>query len=100
MKQTNMGANGAMVSVLGYGALSFTDFYGPAQDDASLRILDTCLELGITHLDTSNVYGMGRSETVIGQWLKARGGPSPFFIASKVGITRDPHQRINNDPKL
>ena len=63
-----------------------------------MSILDDCLEFGVTHIDTSNVYGMGRSETVIGDWLKKRGGENPFHIATKVGITRDPGQRLNNEP--
>jgi aryl-alcohol dehydrogenase-like predicted oxidoreductase len=98
MKMRKLGKNGPTVSALGYGAMSFSDFYGPATDEGSMAILDTCLELGITHIDTSNVYGMGRSETVIGTWLKQRSGETPFTIATKGGITRDPEQRFNNDP--
>ena len=64
-----------------------------------MAILDACLDLGITHIDTANVYGMGRSESIIGGWLKRRGGDNPFFIATKCGITSDPEQRLNNDPK-
>lgn len=88
-----------MVSAVGYGAMSFTDFYGPADDSESLKVLDACVEMGVTHIDTSDVYGMGRSETVIGDWLRAHSGPSPFTIASKVGITRDPDHRFNNSPQ-
>lgn len=87
-----------MVSAIGYGAMSFSNFYGPATDDGSMRILDACLDLGITHIDTANVYGMGRSETIIGEWLKKRGGANPFTIATKGAITRDPDRRLNNDP--
>ena len=96
MEQRKLGQDGPMVSAVGYGAMSFTDFYGPANDSDSARVLDACFDLGITHLDTSNVYGMGRSETVIGNWLRNRGGVCPFTIASKVGITRDPEHRFNN----
>ncbi|MEM8979490.1 MAG: aldo/keto reductase [Pseudomonadota bacterium] len=99
MKQRKLGQNGPTVSAVGYGAMSFTDFYGPAIDADSAKVLDACLEKGITHLDTADAYGMGRSETVIGDWLKARGGPSPFTIATKVGITRDPEHRFNNSPE-
>ncbi|NNK78845.1 MAG: aldo/keto reductase [Litoreibacter sp.] len=99
MKQRKLGQNGPTVGVVGYGAMSFTDFYGPTSDENSMGVLDTCLDLGITHLDTSNVYGMGRSETVIGNWLKQRGGACPFTIATKGGITRDSGRRFNNDPK-
>jgi aryl-alcohol dehydrogenase-like predicted oxidoreductase len=98
MEQRRLGADGPEVSVLGYGAMSFTDFYGRTTDDNSARILDACVDFGITHVDTSNVYGMGRSETVIGDWLKRRGGEPPFRIATKVGIQRDPERRFNNDP--
>lgn len=98
MKTCKLGQSGPEVGVVGYGAMSFSDFYGPATDENSMAILDACVDLGITHIDTANVYGMGRSETVIGAWLKKRGGSSPFTIASKCGITRDPDQRLNNDP--
>lgn len=97
MKQRRLGQNGPTVSVLGYGAMSFTNFYGPATDEGSMTVLDACVELGITHVDTSNVYGMGRSETVIGEWLKLRGGEPPFAIATKGGITRQEGRRFNND---
>lgn len=98
MKQRILGQNGPKVSVVGYGAMSFTDFYGRATDEGSMQVLDACLEFGINHVDTSNVYGMGRSETVIGEWLKRRGGECPFTIATKGGITRSPDRRFNNDP--
>ncbi len=99
MKQVKLGQNGPTVSAVGYGAMSFTDFYGPADDSESARVLDACVDMGITHVDTANVYGMGRSETVIGNWLRARGGECPFTIATKVGITRDPDHRFNNAPE-
>jgi aryl-alcohol dehydrogenase-like predicted oxidoreductase len=55
-------------------------------------VLAAALELGIDHIDTSNVYGAGRSERMIGSFLAARGGAGdpPFRIATKAGITRDP----------
>lgn len=98
MKTRNLGQSGPRVSVLGYGAMSFTNFYGPATVEGSRQILDACLDMGITHIDTADVYGMGHSETVLGNWLRDRKGPVPFTIASKVGITADPEQRLNNTP--
>ncbi len=96
MTRRMLGQNGPKLNPLGYGAMSFTDFYGPADDQSSATILDACLEMGITHIDTANVYGMGRSENVIGEWLKSRGDPCPFTIATKVGITQDLDHRFNN----
>lgn len=99
MRQRKLGQAGPDVGVVGYGAMSFTNFYGPATDEGSLSVLDACQDLGITHIDTADAYGMGRSETVIGAWLKQRRGSSPFTIATKVGITGNPEQRISNDPE-
>ncbi|MEQ6202167.1 aldo/keto reductase [Sulfitobacter sp. HNIBRBA2951] len=99
MKTRTLGQSGPTISAVGYGAMSLTDFYGPADDAHGPRVLDACVEMGLDHLDTSNVYGMGRSETVIGNWLKSRGGDCPVTIASKAGITRDPEHRFNNSPE-
>jgi len=97
MKQRKLGKNGPAIGAVGYGAMSFSDFYGKATDEGSLAVLDACLELGITHLDTSDVYGAGRSETVIGEWIK-RNGSNPFSIATKGGIKRqaDENGRFDN----
>ena len=99
MQQRALYQSGPMVGAVGYGAMSFSDFYGKTTDENSARILDACLDLGINHIDTADAYGMGRSETVIGDWLRLRKGESPFVIATKVGITRDPDHRFNNSPE-
>ncbi len=98
MPRRRLGAAGPSVGAVGYGAMSFSDFYGPASDKGSMQVLDACVELGVDHIDTSNVYGAGRSETVIGDWLRRRGGESPFVIATKAGITRgaDGARRFDN----
>lgn len=99
LKTRKLGIDGPTISALGYGSMSFTNFYGPADDDDSARILDACVDHGITHIDTADVYGMGRSENVIGAWLRSRAAPAPFTIATKVGITQDPDHRFNNASK-
>ena len=81
---------GAEVSCLGIGGMSFSDFYGPTTDADSFAVLDLARELGVTHIDTSNIYGMGRSETAIGAWLAATSGARDVVhIATKAGITSD-----------
>lgn len=92
MQRRKLGPSGPEVSALGIGAMSFSDFYGATTEAESHAILDAALAAGVDHIDTSNVYGMGRSETVIGRYLdryRGRGG-LPFRIATKAGITRDP----------
>ena len=80
----------AATSALGIGAMSFAEFYGPTTEENSYAILDAAAELGVRHIDTSNVYGMGRSERAIGAWLAANpGARDQFHIATKGGITRD-----------
>jgi len=75
----------------GIGAMSFANFYGPTTEANSHAILDAAIDHGVTHIDTSNVYGMGGSETAIGTFLKARGAAAKdhFHIATKAGITKD-----------
>ena len=90
MKTVTMGRNGPNVSCIGIGAMSFSDFYGKTTDDKSFALLDAARDAGVTHIDTANVYGMGRSETVIGAWLRANpGAREGLHIATKAGIARD-----------
>lgn len=89
MNKRRLGPNGPLVAPIGIGAMSFTDFYGPTSEAESHRVLETALALGIDHIDTSNVYGMGLSERVIGSFLEGL-GRNPFSIATKAGIRRDP----------
>ena len=85
-----LGANGPEISAIGYGAMSFSDMYGPTNEAESHAILDACRDLGVTHLDTANVYGMGKSESAIGTYLKKNpGARDTFVIATKATITRD-----------
>ncbi|MFG6559701.1 aldo/keto reductase [Sulfitobacter sp. 1A15299] len=90
MKTRKLGQNGPEISCVGYGAMSFSDMYGPTDEGESHAILDSCRDLGITHLDSANIYGMGRSESAIGSYLKANpGARKDFVIATKATITRD-----------
>lgn len=90
MEQRKLGINGPSVGAVGYGAMSFSDMYGPTNETESHAILDACRDLGVTHLDTANVYGMGKSEKAIGSYLKANpAARDDFVIATKATITRD-----------
>ncbi|MGC9420162.1 MAG: aldo/keto reductase [Rhodovulum sp.] len=94
MDRRRLGRDGPEVSALGIGGMSFADFYGPTTEAESHAILDAAMEMGVTHLDTANVYGAGRSETAIGRYLKTRqGARGHFTIATKAGITSDAQGR-------
>ena len=94
MRQRALGHGGPLVSAIGLGCLSFGGIFGDTTDDASLRCLDAAWEHGITFFDTANIYGMGRSETVLGQWLASRGRPA--VIATKASIVGGANRRIDN----
>ena len=51
MKQRTFGQQKTPISAIGYGAMSFSDFYGPTDEEKSHAVLDRCLDLGITHID-------------------------------------------------
>lgn len=101
MKQRKMGATGPAVSCLGVGAMSFAEFYGPTTEENSYAILNAALEAGVTHIDTANVYGMGRSEKAIGQFLRDNPGTRDgLHIATKASITRRDGVRLfDNSPE-
>lgn len=102
MKQRKMGSTGPMVSCFGVGAMSFANFYGETSEENSRAILDLAVESGVTHIDTSNVYGMGRSERTIGAFLADNPGVRDgLHIATKAAITRTPEgvRRFDNSPE-
>ena len=91
MKLRCLGRNGPLVHPVGIGAMSFSNFYGPTNEAESHAILDAAREVGVSHIDTANVYGMGTSETVIGNYLRSHPQAKEHFkIATKGGITRNP----------
>lgn len=88
MHKRQLGKDGPMVSAVSLGCWSFGDAYGPANETESHATLARAHELGIDFLDTANVYGNGKSEQVIGSFIKTH--PNMFKIATKAGIRRDP----------
>ena len=61
-KSRKLGKYGEDVSPVGIGAMSFTNFYGPCNDSQAKHILNAALDMNLNHIDTSNVYGAGKSE--------------------------------------
>ena len=92
MLRRPLGQGGPQVSALGIGAMSFAGFYGAVSEADSHAVLDAALDSGVDHIDTANVYGMGKSEEIIGRYLKryTTRGQIPFRIATKASISRDP----------
>ncbi|MGW0019788.1 aldo/keto reductase [Rhodococcus sp. NPDC003382] len=97
-------APGLTVSAQGYGAMSVAPVYGGTDPDAALATLHHAVDLGVTFIDTANVYGDGLSETVVGKLLKDR--RDEVQLATKFGLvgalggsTPAGNRRINGRPE-
>lgn len=86
---------GRAVGAVGLGCLSFGGFYGETREEESFACLEAAIELGVTHLDVAEVYGAGRSEAVMGAFLRQTG--AAFHIATKAGIYTEPTRHFRND---
>ncbi len=87
------------VSALGLGCMGMSEFYGPRDDDTSLRVLHEATELGIDFLDTADMYGPHHNEELVGRFLSETS--SPMKVATKFGIVRAPgeyRRSLDNGP--
>jgi aryl-alcohol dehydrogenase-like predicted oxidoreductase len=83
MQQRHLGTDGPTVSAVGLGAMSFAGVYGGAEDADSAATIDRALELGVTFIDTANIYGSGHSEEVVGRAIAGR--RDSVVLATKFG---------------
>jgi aryl-alcohol dehydrogenase-like predicted oxidoreductase len=83
MKYRTLGKTGLRVSVIGLGTMVHAGHFGPMKDSESLGAIETALELGVNFIDTSDAYGAGYSETLLGNALK--GKRDKVILATKGG---------------
>jgi aryl-alcohol dehydrogenase-like predicted oxidoreductase len=92
MESRTLGTQGLAVSALGLGCMGMSEFYGPGDEAESIATIHRALELGITMLDTADIYGPYTNEELIGRAIRDR--RHHVIIATKFGIVR-----CSDDPK-
>src|SRR5438128_8546979 len=88
MQQRKLGTQGLTVSALGLGCMGMSDFYGSRDDAESIATVHRALDLGITFLDTADVYGPFTNEILVGKAIK--GKREGIILATKFGNVRAP----------
>ena len=100
MNFRKLGSQGLTVSALGLGCMGMSEFYGARDEYESIATIHRALELGITFLDTADMYGPFTNEELVGRAV--RGKRDKVVLATKFGIVRDPSnplaRSINGHP--
>lgn len=100
MKTRKLGSQGLTVSELGLGCMGMSEFYGAVDETESIATIHRALDLGVTLLDTADMYGIGANEKLLGKAIKDR--RSHVVLATKFGIVRSDDsgfRGINGSPE-
>jgi len=85
VNKRQLGDTGLEVSVIGFGAMTIGGAFGPVDDAESLQALHAAVDAGMNFIDTSNAYGEGRSERLIGKFLRERADRDRILVFTKGG---------------
>jgi aryl-alcohol dehydrogenase-like predicted oxidoreductase len=91
MQKRRLGRQGLEVSALGLGCMGMSDFYGGQDEAEAIATIHRAIELGVTFLDTADMYGVGRNEELVGRAI--RGRRDQVVLATKFGNVRAPDGR-------
>ena len=89
MQYCELGRTGMKVSTVSFGAWALGDDWGNVKDDESMAALNRALDLGVNFFDTSDSYGDGHSEQLLGKLREERS--EKFYVATKAGRRLNPH---------
>src|ERR1043165_1523029 len=100
MKYRRLGSQKLLTSAIGLGCMGMSDFYGPSNEKQSIATIHRAMELGVTLLDTADIYGPFTNEELVGRAIK--GKRDQVLIATKFGNVRDPQTKaflgVNGKP--
>jgi aryl-alcohol dehydrogenase-like predicted oxidoreductase len=88
MEQRTLGTQGLEVSAEGLGCMGMSEFYGAGDDVESVATIHRAIDLGVTLLDTADMYGPHVNEVLVGEAIADR--RDQVILATKFGIQRDP----------
>jgi aryl-alcohol dehydrogenase-like predicted oxidoreductase len=88
VEQRTLGKSGLAVSAIGLGCMSMSNVYGKCDDAEAIAVVHRALDLGVNFLDSSDMYGWGQNEEVLGRAL--RGRRDRVVLATKFGNLRKP----------
>ncbi len=95
MKQRRLGRNGPMSSAIGLGCMTMTSIYGPVDEAECVATIQAALDTGVNFLDSSDAYGAGANETLIGRAIKGRRDKA--LVVTKFGNVRLPDGKPGGD---
>jgi len=87
IEQRKLGAGGLSVSAVGLGCMSLSGVYGEADDAVSEQLIQHAIDMGVNHLDSSDMYGWGHNETLVGRAIKGR--RAQVVLVTKFGQVRN-----------
>ena len=93
MEHRTLGKSGLRVSAMGLGLMSMSGTYGKSDDEQSIRVIHAALDRGVDFLDSSDLYGWGQNETLLGRAL--RGRRKGVVVATKFGNVQSPDGKGN-----
>ena len=86
MRERSLGSEGLVVSEIGLGCMGMSEFYGTENDEESIATIHRAIEIGVTFLDTADMYGPFTNERLVGRAIEGR--RDEVVLATKFGNER------------